>query len=412
MKQKFMAIVLSSATTTDAIYYGLAGGTGASVTTTARGVVPTAGKFRNLRVLLNNDPLTASSSYDFHLQVDGVNSTLTVSIAAGASPLSASDTTHEVPVTAGQGVTLKVIGINGGGGAPAAVVGSYMVEFESDTPNEAIMLATTSTTALAADDTYTHPAQVTVPNTTPARVRMVMPFAGTVKALYVVLATAPGAGTTRRFTVCNGTTPSAVTFTIADTATTGNDTAHTMAFAAGDSITVINEYETGAPANTTARYGILYSPTVDGQFALTATSGGTILDNAAPCYLALSGGSWNATETNRAQMCYDDFSIIGAYCLYDGSPGTGNSYDMVMRKDIGACTPDNDMQIADAAVSDSAAETVTFTQWSVYCTEITPVSTPTARRCSISYTAVCGAATTPLTQDLGDNSGILIVQEA
>lgn len=82
-------------------------------------------------------------------------------------------------------------------------------------------------------------------NNTEANVNGVMAVACTVSAMYVVLSAAPGSTKSWTFTLRKNGSDTAITCTISDPATTGNDTAHTVTFAAGDTWSI-----KGAPSTT------------------------------------------------------------------------------------------------------------------------------------------------------------------
>jgi|TARA_Y100000310_G_scaffold238070_1_gene241417 hypothetical protein len=67
-----------------------------------------------------------------------------------------------------------------------------------------------------------------------AKTRTEMPYAGTAKNMYVRAGTAPASGETIVVTLDKNNSASALTVTISDTATEGNDTANSVAFSAGD----------------------------------------------------------------------------------------------------------------------------------------------------------------------------------
>lgn len=66
----------------------------------------------------------------------------------------------------------------------------------------------------------------------------IIPVAGILKNLYVKVETAPGAGNNAVFTVRINGVDKTITCTIADTATTGNDVAHSEAIAVGDLVSI------------------------------------------------------------------------------------------------------------------------------------------------------------------------------
>lgn len=82
--------------------------------------------------------------------------------------------------------------------------------------------------------------------------------AGILKSEYVDLTVAPGVGDSWNARLQNGGSSGALTVTVAETATTGNDTTHSQAVAAGDKIRFFVD-ETGTAAATYARLGVVFS---------------------------------------------------------------------------------------------------------------------------------------------------------
>mgnify|MGYP001577497588 CR=1 FL=1 len=81
--------------------------------------------------------------------------------------------------------------------------------------------------------------------------RIIIPFNATLKNMYVGLTTAPGAGTSRTFTVRRNAVNQSLLVTISEAATTGNDVTNTVAVTAGQEITVQGTLA-GAPAASRA----------------------------------------------------------------------------------------------------------------------------------------------------------------
>ena len=100
----------------------------------------------------------------------------------------------------------------------------------------------------------------------PARRYDVFPDGGTIDKFYVN-ANAPGAGTSYAYTVDKNGSTTALTTSIADTATTGSDTSHSFSVAAGDDVQ-IQAVPTNTPAAATAGLGVRYVPTTAASFPL------------------------------------------------------------------------------------------------------------------------------------------------
>jgi hypothetical protein len=92
-----------------------------------------------------------------------------------------------------------------------------------------------------------------------AAVDQAMPAAGTISNLRVRLSGAPGAGTSYTFLVRKNGVDTAVTCTVSGTATECSDLANSIAFSAGDLISVRSE-PTSNPAARTMRWTATFSP--------------------------------------------------------------------------------------------------------------------------------------------------------
>ncbi|GAJ07571.1 unnamed protein product, partial [marine sediment metagenome] len=101
---------------------------------TAKGIVSTGGKIKNLRVKLDGSPGTGKK-YTFTLLLNAAPSALTLEIADTAT--SGADTTHEVDVVAGDYVSLRCEPTN----TPTARYATWTSMFEGSTAKESLLLA-------------------------------------------------------------------------------------------------------------------------------------------------------------------------------------------------------------------------------------------------------------------------------
>ena len=97
-------------------------------------------------------------------------------------------------------------------------------------------------------------------NASAAKTNLVMPFACTLKNMYVVAETAPGAGQNNTYTLFKNGVGQTLTATMADTATTANDTTNSVTFAAGDTVTVRVVLSGSSASTTTHHVGIEVAP--------------------------------------------------------------------------------------------------------------------------------------------------------
>lgn len=112
-------------------------------------VIPTAGKIKNLYVLLSVDPGVAPDAYRFTMRKNGADQALTVTITADA--ISGNDIANEVVVAAGDLVNIKVEPLN----VPAAQPQfNFGMTFEADIDGESILLGGSSDTPTLAATEY------------------------------------------------------------------------------------------------------------------------------------------------------------------------------------------------------------------------------------------------------------------
>ncbi len=71
-----------------------------------------------------------------------------------------------------------------------------------------------------------------------AGTRTLVPRVGTIKNLYVILSVAPGAGKTNTYTIYKNGVATSLVAAVSNSATAGNDTAHTVSVAAGDEVSI------------------------------------------------------------------------------------------------------------------------------------------------------------------------------
>ena len=220
-------------------------------------------------------------------------------------------------------------------------------------------------------------------STTLANRDMPVPTPFTLERFYVKIETAPGAGNGWTFDVLkNGSV--VATVTISNTATSGNSTGLSAAFAAGDTITIRRSVASGTPTNHTGTaWGIGIAPTTAGEHIYFTSNGNTPNNSGVQRQLALQGVSgdftdadaWAADGVPRINM-----DIKKLYVLLTGAPGAGTTWQFWLCDGIDVQSAVT-VTISDTATSgNDASNTATLTAVTDY-TEIT-------------YQAVVGAPST------------------
>lgn len=201
----------------------------------------------------------AGISHVFTLYKNGSSTALTCTIS-GASETTCSDTANSVSVSAGDTVAVFR---DYSGWPPTESYKRLAVEFTPTTSGEMILgVNTTYPVALSASATqYIHLNNLDYSVSTTSTGNTQLFIASTLKSLFVKLETAPGAGTSRTFTVRNNNSDTALACTISDTATTCNDV-EDVSISDYDQVNLSSALS-GTPAATkmTASVGAYIAPT-------------------------------------------------------------------------------------------------------------------------------------------------------
>ena len=349
-----------------------------------RGVIPAAGVIDDLHVELQNAPDNGAGvqSFTFSLMVAGAGTTLGCAVSEAATTCTDSD---GVSVTAGQLISLEVVPAN----TPTVGDAFWSATWTPTTADKTIFMGGMGSTALATSGTeYLAITGVKNASATSFDNELVVPTGGVLKDLYIELGTDPGDGTTRIFTVTGdgGSFACTVTGSAGGTNKTCNNTSGTITIAAGETY-VITSTVTGTPAASTVSYGMVFDPTTEGEWIFGHCSENDM--NATTTEyrdIAGAGGAWISTETDRRQLAGTAFTIKNFYVEASGLAGSGKSYVFTPRKEVAdmsatfTCTTDN------TNVQCNDTENITITADDLLSFEVEPVSTPTVRDSTYSFT--------------------------
>ena len=335
------------------------------------GICSTGGVLTNWQVQVNTAP-AAGKSWLFTVRVNGADTALAVTIA-DANTVSSVDTS-EVAIAAGDLIGFSSVPT--GTPTDAASI-KWSCDFIPTTAGHTLMLSSSSGTNLA-DAQFVSIACPKSPDSVEGDAQVIFPTAGKLKNFYVNLATAPGSGNTRTFTVrLNGTTTGQISLAIANTATTGNETATELTVAAGDSVAILDT-DSVTPAATAARFGITFIPDNAGEFIACATTDDNLNGAATEFqYVSCADSTLSATEADFECLSVTAFTVKKLYAKLSVDPGTSpDAYTFTLKKNgsdtalLVTIVADNTTGNATQDVSVSAADLIYYS--------IAPVSTPSA----------------------------------
>jgi hypothetical protein len=243
--------LFTSATVTN--YFSLVGNTVSGSTTVAdwETIIPHGTTLKSLYYKLSAAP-GVGKSYEISLYVNGTRDAGTSVTVSGAAT-TGNITGLSVNLVAGDRVALRIVP----SGTPTTGNMVYGFEFQSDTDGESIFLGTTSTNNLSNSATrWLGVNTAASPDSTEANIAGICgPTSFVLKNLYLNFRASPGSGKSYAITARKSGASQALTSTVADLNTTGNDTSNSVTYVDQDTLglTVV---PSGTPTATGVRFGI------------------------------------------------------------------------------------------------------------------------------------------------------------
>lgn len=331
-------------------------------------VVPHAMVVSRLCVTVFDQPGTGT--YVFTLMKNGVATGLTVTLTG--TTVVAKDNSNTVTFAAGDTMSLQC---NATGTLPTQTYIRWSMRQEA-TDLYGVLTGTATSSGVAAVNYLGLFGQSTF-TTTESDFQAPIPCAGTFKNLYVVLSGSPGTGKNYIITVRKNGVDTALTTTIADSATTGNDITHSFTVAAGDKVTIAVT-PTGTPTARNLRIGMSFDPVNDGESFLVFADASTVGTSTTGYQQPLGRGNatWNSTETTR-EIQLGAIDVKAVYVDSGAtSPGSGKSYAISIRKNHASA-----LITASLANTNTTANTSgsgTYAQGDMASIESVPSGNPTA----------------------------------
>ena len=288
---------------------------------------PDAGTLSDLRIELAGAP-GAGSSVSFTVRQDTgagpVATALTCTVSGTATDCH--DTSNSITVAPGDMLDIEA----SPAGAPVASHVHYTAKYLSDTANHSML------TGKAEDGSDTYLAlHGAFSSATEFKAETIFPTNGALTSLRVNLSDAPGVGQSRSFTVNKNGSPTALSCTILDAATTCSDTVNSATFAAGDTAVLVHT-KSGAVADTTRiRNATVFNPSTPGEFII-AMGNEQNTNTASSRYYAVNTGDHNTSgdEGDKDQLA-QAMTIKAIHVEMDTDPddgGAGEAYQFTLRQ--------------------------------------------------------------------------------
>jgi len=376
-----------------------------STRTIFESLISTGGKIKNLQVTLDAAP-GEGKSIAVTLYKNGSPTSLVVTISD--TDTTGENTSDEVSVVAEDLVCFQTTPSE----TPASSDVMCSTIFEPTVSDENIYFGSYTYDALDTTDTeYARIHGITAAFggsgggffTDSGETLLYFPVAGTLKKFYGELRTAPGSEKSRTFTIGKNGSPTDLTFTISDAATTGNDTSNTAAISAGDYVWIKCE-ATSTPAASGAMFGLVFVPTVSGQSillsAVTSSPTATFKDG------ALDNGEdrgFSASIRSVEQRMTSQLKFTKMNVWLKDAPGAETAYQFIVRDD-GAST-DLDVTISDTDTSGSYTGDVQMADYSDTVVRGSLTGSPAATY--VYYSFILGAAASASTKTITADSHIV-----
>ena len=288
----------------------------------------------------------------------------------------------DVHFAVGDRVNYSVVPISSPANAPYY---SVAIEFQGDN-GEAVLLGVHGGTAFASTGgVWVSPAG-SRPSSTPENQRYtISSLDGTISRFVFYLASAPGAGTGRTFSLRKNAASVGNAVVYSDTTNGIVNQSESVSIVAGDLLSIQSDVS-GSPATSSGGWGVALKPTTAGQFIVPYSSEAAQLSASGARYvsLAYSGGTPTTTENTMQTALASDMVIRGFTAWLDAAPGSSKKYTVSLRENAGtpSTTYSTDMTTQGPTTSESTSYTpITY---GLYDWMITPNGTPAVARITIS----------------------------
>lgn len=337
---------------------------GATEATVAR-PIPVTTNLTNLYVGLLTAP-GVGKSFAFTVMKNGSTTGLTVTISG--TNTTATDTINTAAFTAADTISLQAVPTS----TPTAS-GKVWWNVQSDAVGQPIFGSSNNSTSTLQYTGVMGRGDATVET----RQQVIMPCAGTISNLYVVLSVAPAGVTAKIITLRVNGVASTLTTTVTGAATSNSDTIHSVSVAAGDLVSM-EANVTGAPAASATRTSILFTPTNANDSVILGANNDDPSNSATQYNLPTTcESSWTGTETD-AQMIIGAYTIKNFYARTNAASGAATNFAFTVDNNTVATALT--VTCSNTAAIQSIVTDVPIVQGDKLSLKSVPTNTPTVSR--------------------------------
>lgn len=250
-------------------------------------IVPCSGRASNFQIVASGAP-GAAKSYDLTIRKNKASTSLTCNIT-GAAQTTQIDKVNEVTFAAGDFIDIMSVPT----GTPTARTFRWSLDFEPDSDRFVPIIGGSENALNTAAVTQNHIGGGTAWAADAAtNVNHQVPFitSGVIKNMYIAISAAAGALSNWIFSPLQNGFGTALTATLADPATTGNDTTHSFNVSVNDLIELQATPNVVPPAAANAYYGMVFLSNKDNECYASGS-----------CYTAMAAGT-NYVPINSANQ--------------------------------------------------------------------------------------------------------------
>jgi hypothetical protein len=352
--------------------------------------MPVSGVISDFYVYGTAGPGGSGEEWDFSLNINGSAVGPNVALVENIFTR-VSDSSNPVSVSAGDLICIQADPVNTPTNATVKI-GFTVTTADGSIPMFAVLTAGATMPAYMQPDAARGAGSITA-------MEVIIPSVagGSLTAIYANLESAPGASTSRTFTVYSNGVSQSLAATVANTSTASSGTG-SVSYAQGDRLAV-GVTASGTPAFSACLVSLKWQPTTFAEVPLFATwnqgavSAGTIYTGVS-AYTRLDK---ETVESTAYGVIPTSLSVTGMYATVDTSPGTAKSRAFKLRKGTLPATPSDQaatVTISGSSVVGSYSGSVSVTAGDVLDVSETPSGTPASvNGMTVSLTAVATAST-------------------